>query len=111
MFYQSYKIVILVLGLAVAACSSGGDGASKGAAQVSGAAIFNQRCRDCHRVDGDGGVTGPDLTTVGARRNREFLYRMVRDPSKLFPGATMPPYDSLPAEQLKLLVDYLLTLK
>jgi L-cysteine S-thiosulfotransferase len=108
---QPLRTVILALALAVAACSNGGDAAPKGAARLSGAAIFNQRCRDCHRVDGDGGVTGPDLTKVGARRDRVFLDCMVRNPSKLFPGATMPPYESLPAEELRLLVDYLLTLK
>ncbi|GFO68307.1 hypothetical protein GMLC_18860 [Geomonas limicola] len=77
----------------------------------TGEAIFIERCRDCHRVHDKGGVVGPDLSSVGSTRSRDFLERVVKDPSKAYPGTVMPPYDSLPADQLKLLADYLEALK
>jgi L-cysteine S-thiosulfotransferase len=77
----------------------------------TGEALFIERCRDCHRVHETGGVVGPDLSSVGAKRSREFLEQVVRDPSKLYPGTVMPPYDTLPADQIELLADYLGGLK
>jgi len=83
----------------------------KAGTKWTGEAIFIERCRDCHRVHEKGGVVGPDLSTVGTKRSRDFLERVIKDPSKAYPGTVMPPYDSLPADQLKLLADYLETLK
>ena len=104
-----HLFIVAALGILASACSKGGGGPQ--GAPLTGAAIFNQSCRDCHRINEEGGIVGPDLTKVGARRDREFLDQVLRDPSKKYPGATMPPYASLPPEQFKLLLDYLTTLK
>lgn len=37
-------------------------------------------CSRCHAVRGQGGVLGPDLTDVGARRGAAHLRRILRDP-------------------------------
>jgi putative heme-binding domain-containing protein len=37
-------------------------------------------CAQCHSVAGDGGVKGPDLTTVGLRRGPDRLRRMLLEP-------------------------------
>lgn len=110
-------LALLALALGSAACSKTTEGPTA-AAPVSvkttrwtGEAIFIERCRDCHKVHETGGVVGPDLSSVGAQRSRDFLERVVKDPSKAYPGTVMPPYDSLPADQLRLLADYLETLK
>lgn len=80
-------------------------------AKWTGEAVFIERCRDCHRVHGNGGVVGPDLSSVGAKRSRYFLEVVIKEPSRAYPGTVMPPYDTLPADQLKLVADYLETLK
>ena len=38
-------------------------------------------CANCHRVGSDGGMVGPDLSTVGARRERRDLLEAIAFPS------------------------------
>lgn len=47
-------------------------------------------CLGCHRLDGEGGVIGPDLSGVANRRSAGFIRSMVTDPQKTFPGSRMP---------------------
>ena len=109
------SIIVLALVLSATACSKedekpsagGADQTLKAAEKWTGEAIFIERCRDCHKVHETGGVVGPDLSSVGTRRSREFLDQVLREPSKLYPGTVMPPYDTLSRDQVKLLVDYL----
>jgi len=111
--------IALALALAAAGCSktdrqqaaTGVGQTRKAPAKLTGEQIFIERCRDCHKVHDTGGVVGPDLSDVGAKRDREFLAQVIRQPSQVYPGSVMPPYDTLPADQIKLLVDYLSGLK
>jgi putative heme-binding domain-containing protein len=48
---------------------------------VRGREIFASTCTGCHRVNGEGGHLGPDLTRIAAIRTREMLERSIRDPS------------------------------
>ncbi|MCH8813194.1 MAG: c-type cytochrome [Gemmatimonadetes bacterium] len=48
---------------------------------VRGQEIFASTCANCHRVNGQGGHLGPDLTRIAAIRTREMLMRSIRDPS------------------------------
>lgn len=41
------------------------------------------RCISCHRFDGDGGSTGPDLTNVAGRFSQKDLLESIIDPSKV----------------------------
>ncbi|MBI2536097.1 MAG: cytochrome c, partial [Gemmatimonadetes bacterium] len=34
-------------------------------------------CLGCHRLEGQGGAIGPDLTDVADRRSAEFIFRMI----------------------------------
>lgn len=40
------------------------------------------RCAVCHRIDGRGGLVGPDLSTIGKSLNREKLIDSILTPSK-----------------------------
>jgi putative heme-binding domain-containing protein len=44
----------------------------------NGAQIFQSRCAICHRVNGRGGVLGPDLSRIGVARTRQALVRQIR---------------------------------
>ncbi|MFI5356094.1 MAG: c-type cytochrome [Opitutales bacterium] len=48
-------------------------------------------CRGCHKLGGTGGIIGPELDTVGARRSPEWLMKHFTDPSSVTPGSGMPP--------------------
>ena len=43
------------------------------------------RCAACHRFDGEGGATGPDLTNVAGRFNIHDLTEALIEPSKVVP--------------------------
>ncbi len=67
------------------------------------------RCNYCHSIDGEGGVAAPDLSTVGARRDREWMLRHFEDPAHVMPGSIMPRLNLLP-EEAQQLTTYLQTL-
>ena len=48
----------------------------------TGREIFAANCAQCHRVNGDGGTLGPDLSNIAAVRSREALIGSIRDPSE-----------------------------
>ena len=50
-----------------------------------GRAVFNVACAACHRLYGDGGAIGPDLTGAG-RDNLDYLLENIADPSALVPA-------------------------
>jgi cytochrome c551/c552 len=70
-------------------------------------------CVACHKVAGQGGEIGPDLSSVGASRDREYLRRAILNPAadvpEGYPPGIMPPNygDQLYATELEMLVDYL----
>jgi cytochrome c oxidase cbb3-type subunit 3 len=72
---QIWELVTNVRSLEIAH----GAGQTKGDAQA-GAAIFRANCSRCHVAAGEGGLTGPDLTTVGARRSYAELRESISNP-------------------------------
>jgi mono/diheme cytochrome c family protein len=76
-----------------------------------GEPLFAENCLRCHSLLGKGGTIGPDLSKIGARRDDKYLEEVIRRPSHPFPGTVMPAFDNLSQEELRLLVDYLLSLK
>lgn len=47
-----------------------------------GRETFAANCAECHRVHGEGGTLGPDLSNIAAVRSREALTGSIRDPSE-----------------------------
>jgi ubiquinol-cytochrome c reductase cytochrome b subunit len=67
-------------------------------------------CTSCHKVHGQGGGSGPDLSFVGRTREAQWLKAYVRNPDSLNPESTMPPF-RLNEEDLDRLVAYLKSLQ
>jgi sulfur oxidation c-type cytochrome SoxX len=58
-----------------------------------GGEIFRRsRCVTCHAVNGRGGTLGPELTHVGVKASREWLYSWIRDPHRFQPKTLMPRF-------------------
>lgn len=55
-------------------------------------------CQGCHKLNGVGGIIGPELDTVGARRSPEWLKQHFTDPASVSPGSGMPPQKLSPAD-------------
>lgn len=68
--------------------------AMKGGNVARGREIFAThaigQCSKCHKVNGDGGVAGPDLTGIGSRQDHQYLLDALVDPSDyVVPGYGM----------------------
>ena len=69
-----------------------------------------QGCSACHMINGIGGTSGPDLTRVGAKHDKEWFIGHFKDPQKYVKNSAMPPVSaSDPA--IGQLSEYMLTLK
>ncbi len=88
-----------------------GEHGEQGPSTPPGETLFAENCRKCHKVGAKGGAIGPDLSAIGRTRDGQYLEQVLRQPSQVFPGTVMPPFDNLSAEQINNLVDYLLSLK
>ncbi|MGQ3054336.1 MAG: cytochrome c oxidase subunit II [Roseateles sp.] len=90
---------------------------------LRGKQLFSEvGCAACHRVAGTTaqGLSGPDLTFVGARRSlgagilpntRGTLVGWIGDSQSIKPNNRMPSYRSLPADELNALAAYMESLQ
>jgi len=65
---------------------------SKASAEKGGEIFRRSRCVTCHAVNGRGGTLGPELTHVGSKVSRDWLYTWLRDPHRLQPKTLMPRF-------------------
>jgi mono/diheme cytochrome c family protein len=71
-------------------------------------AVFARYCIGCHKLDGDGGTDGPDLSRIGDKHDTAALRLWIADPEAVNPEAEMPSFaDRLTAEQLNIIAAYL----
>lgn len=77
-----------------------------------GAGIYQANgCAGCHKINGTGGVIGPDLTNEGNQgRSRDWLTIQIRTPKAHFPDTIMPAFGKLKSQYISDLVDYLMSL-
>ncbi|HSB60191.1 MAG TPA: c-type cytochrome [Vicinamibacteria bacterium] len=74
-----------------------------------GRAVFGEaRCVSCHAIDGRGGTLGPELTQVGSKVRRDWLFSFLKDPFRDQPETLMLRY-RLSDDQVRDLVAYLTT--
>jgi putative heme-binding domain-containing protein len=70
-----WQVVAYLRSLNASQGNAGGDA-------EKGAALFrNKGCAQCHRLHGQGGRTGPDLTEIGMRRSSEHLRQALLEPN------------------------------
>lgn len=58
-------------------------GRKEGNAVAGARTFFNVKyqCSNCHRIDGRGGIFGPDLSKVGSNANKDRIVESILDPS------------------------------
>ncbi|MDE2118271.1 MAG: c-type cytochrome [Betaproteobacteria bacterium] len=70
-------------------------------------------CGACHKVAGQTGEIGPNLTKIGATKNKDYIRQSILDPdaviAKGYPAGMMPKTfgEQMKAKELEMLVDYL----
>lgn len=76
-----------------------------------GRRLFEDRygCIGCHKVNGRGGVFGPDLTQAAKRLRPEWIFRWIQNPQAIEPDSPMPNFD-LPDNRIRPLIAYILSL-
>ena len=123
---KNVLIIIAVFLLSSVGCATfGGPLSAKEKVSVKsrvqqGKSLFNANgCLDCHKVAKKGYPDGISLDDIGRRRTREFLRSHLRDPeahvkdnmSAFHGDPNMMPNPNLSEKEVKLVVDYLLTLR
>jgi ubiquinol-cytochrome c reductase cytochrome b subunit len=86
------------------------SGASQDRQSVEkGEQLFESRgCRGCHKVNGAGGTTGPNLSQEQTQqRDREWLIQQIRNPKSHNPGTIMPASPDLTESEVNALVNYI----
>ena len=74
----------------------------------NGRALFGElRCVSCHAVNGRGGTMGPELTRIGDKVRRDWLFSFLKDPHRVQPDTAMLQY-RLTDDQLRDLSAFLL---
>jgi len=116
----------MALGLAGAIGLSAGTGAHGAAAKkkpakkpaASSAAMISQGkglvaasgCTGCHKLDGKGGASGPDLTHVGANAKAAEIAEKIKNPKVKNPNSIMPA-SHRPDKEIQAMAAYLASLK
>ena len=79
---------------------------------LKGKTVYTQnRCDLCHRIGGQGGVIGPDLSRVGTAKDPQRLSQIIKDPKSVNPNTQMPAYPHLADDEVQALVSFLAGLK
>jgi len=80
---------------------------------LQGHVVYSKNgCANCHKINGSGGASGPDLTHEGTKRpDVDWQVAHLKNPAKLKPGSFMPAYDKLSADDLNALSQYIVSNK
>jgi len=92
----------------------GDEGIPLTSVQRAGRALYqSQQCGGCHRVAGQGGEEGPDLTTVGLRHSAGWLHSFLESPSRFHAESRMPAFGppALTHQEIEELAQYLSSLR
>ena len=74
--------------------------------------LIQQRCINCHKIQGVGGLQGPDLSQAGWKFNAAHLRKQILDPESQSPDTKMPSYEGkISKDDLESVVQYLLLMQ
>lgn len=77
-----------------------------------GEAVYKaQGCSACHLLNGVGGTVGPDLTTVGKKRDKAWIEAQLRNPKSHNAKSIMPGFSKLAPKDIDNLASYLAGLR
>ncbi|HZO90181.1 MAG TPA: DUF2231 domain-containing protein [Chthonomonadaceae bacterium] len=78
---------------------------------ATGQKLFQSRnCLSCHKMNGQGGTLGPDLTHEGqAHPDMGWQIAHLKHPDQVHPGSVMPSFAYLKPEELQALAAFLVT--
>lgn len=79
---------------------------------AEGKRLFEAKaCRGCHKLNGEGGSNGPDLSNIGrpGHRDSQWLFVHFKDPKAVSPNTVMPNY-GFSDEEARALTMYMLSL-
>jgi mono/diheme cytochrome c family protein len=82
--------------------------------QRAGRALYqSQQCGGCHRIAGQGGEEGPDLTLVGLRHSAGWLHSFMEAPARFHAESRMPAYGppAMTHQEIEELAQFLATLR
>ena len=72
------------------------------------ALVYAETCVPCHKIAGDGGTVGPDLTRVSERRDADGIRAVIEDASAVYGDSDMPTFKGkLSDAQIAAMADYL----
>ena len=72
--------------------------------------IARNGCRGCHIIDGKGGTIGPNLDTVFARRDADYLLQKLTNP-RFDNRRSVMPFFPLTEAQKQVIIDHLKTVQ
>jgi mono/diheme cytochrome c family protein len=76
------------------------------------AMTYASTCVVCHKISGEGGSVGPDLTDIGKRRDAASIRAVIEDASLVYGDSSMPAFkNKLGDAQIEALADYLASRK
>lgn len=78
MFYEEDRLWQVVA--YIRSLNPASDAPSAGDAHRGGEIFHGKGCAQCHRVRGEGGRMGPDLTSIGQTRSAAYLRESILDP-------------------------------
>ncbi len=74
--------------------------------------LFAENCTVCHKVYGEGGDSGPDLSSIGSGRDQAFIKSYIADPVQVDSDSIMPGFKGqLSQAQIDDIAKYLASLK
>jgi mono/diheme cytochrome c family protein len=91
-------LMLMLIALAVTSC--------KRPEYATGEAVFRGECAKCHKLNGQGGTKGPDLTGILHKKDEAYFRSYTLDPRSIKSDGTMPPA-KISDRELELLVQYL----
>ena len=97
--------------VAVLVVSTGSSLAAEESTVAQGKRLFTQQgCYGCHMIDKYGTPIATDLSDVGAKYDRAYLTRWLKDPASQKPTAHMPKI-ALTEAEVQALAAYLASLR